>query len=75
MGPPPRRLLHAFLLELIQRLRVVAQAQTEGKADGVHHEVGEFVVPRLLHEFERQVESSTSHPTERARKTHQLVSK
>ena len=52
----PRRMFDALLLELIQRLRVVAQAQTEGKADDVHHEIGEFVVPRLLNEFERQVE-------------------
>ena len=56
MGSPPRGVFDALLLELIQRLRVVAQAHAEGKADGIDHDVGDFVVPRLLNELKGQVQ-------------------
>ena len=56
MGTPPSRLLDAFLLKLVKRLWVVAQAQTQSKTDGVDHEIRYFVVPGLLHELKGKVE-------------------
>ena len=37
-------------------LRVGAKTQSEHKANGVHHHIGQFVVPGFLRKFKREVE-------------------